>query len=119
MTGDITTEPILFDEHGFLEEPDQWTRDIALGIAAELSIDELSADHWLIIDHLRQHYYATGNLPVQRTLCRELDLDPDCVVALFGGPLEAWKVAGLPDPGIEARTYMENEDPYATEAEIR
>jgi tRNA 2-thiouridine synthesizing protein E len=45
---------------------------------------------------------------VQRQVCRELDLVSDCVCALFGGPLEAWKVAGLPDPGEEARVYMEN-----------
>lgn len=47
----------------------------------------------------------------KETFAGELDLVANCVHRLFGGPLEAWKVAGLPDPGEEARTYMENLEP--------
>ncbi|WP_200249963.1 TusE/DsrC/DsvC family sulfur relay protein [Thiococcus pfennigii] len=97
-----------FDEWGFLEDPDLWNRDLALGIAAELDLPELTEDHWRIVDGLREHYLTTGNLPAQQTLCHELDLAPNCIMELFGGPIEAWKVAGLPDPGVEARTYMAN-----------
>lgn len=38
-----------------------------------------------------------------------------CVKQLFGGPLEAWRIAGLPDPGEEARAYMANMEPPGTE----
>jgi len=37
------------------------------------------------------------------------------ILALFGGPIEVWRLAGLPNPGEEARTYMENQE--APEAE--
>lgn len=100
----------LLDEYGFLEEPDLWSRDLALGLAAEMNLGELSEAHWRVIDHVRANYLETGMLPVQSTLCREVELDADCILALFGGPIEVWRLAGLPNPGEEARTYMENQE---------
>jgi TusE/DsrC/DsvC family sulfur relay protein len=99
----------LFDENGFLLDFDLWDRDIALAIAGQLKLGELEEDHWAVIDFLREHYLAQGPLPWPSHICRTLKLDADCIRQLFGGPIEAWKVAGLPDPGEEARTAMANE----------
>jgi tRNA 2-thiouridine synthesizing protein E len=101
----------LLDAQGFLKDPQLWNRDLALGMAAELHLGELGEDHWRVIDRLRADYLDSGQLPVQPTLCRELDLGTDCISALFGGPLEAWRLAGLPNPGEEARVYMDNQEP--------
>ena len=101
----------LFDENGFLLDPGQWNRDLAQSIALDLGLGDLNADHWGVIYFIRAHYLACGSLPWPPHVCRELELGQRCVRRLFGGPLEAWKVAGLPDPGEEARTYMENEEP--------
>jgi tRNA 2-thiouridine synthesizing protein E len=98
----------LFDDHGFLAKPDLWNRDLALRIAAQLGLRELTESHWLVIDYLREHYVEKSALPWEEHLCRELDLVRDCVHRLFGGAIEAWQIAGLPDPGEEARTYMLN-----------
>ena len=111
MSANTSTQTELFDAQGFLVDPELWNRDLALGIAAELQLSDLEDAHWRVIDHLRERYLDTGALPVQQTLCRELDLVDGCVAALFGGPLEAWKVAGLPFPGEEARAYMGNMEP--------
>jgi len=100
----------LFDEYGFLKEPDLWTRDLALGLAAEMDLGELSEAHWRVIDQVRAAYLDSGMLPVQATLCHDLELEPDCILRLFGGPIEVWRLAGLPSPGEEARTYMENQE---------
>ena len=35
----------LFDTHGFLLDPDLWDRDMALAIAKQLQIAELSENH--------------------------------------------------------------------------
>lgn len=105
----------LLDEHGFLKEPELWSRDLTLALAAEMDLGELSEAHWRVIDHVRADYLETGMLPVQSILCREIELDADCILALFGGPIEVWRLAGLPHPGEEARTYMENQE--APEAE--
>lgn len=116
MTANTLSAPGLFDDLGYLEDPKIWTRDLALRIAAQLDVRELSEDHWRIVDHLREHYLAVGTLPVQQTICRQLDLAPTCVLDLFGGPVEAWKIAGLPNPGEEARSYMANMEAEAPPA---
>lgn len=99
-----------FDEEGFLREPRQWSEPLAREIAANLGIPELSEAHWQFVRYLREHYLKYQNLPVMEHVSRAIGLGKDAWRTLFdGGPLQAWKIAGLPDPGIEAKTYMENE----------
>lgn len=101
----------LIDENGFLRRPEDWDRSLAESMADRLGIDRLGEDHWRLIEHIREHRLQQGTLPWMAHVCRELELDEDCFLRLFGGPIEAWKVAGLADPGEEARVYMENEEP--------
>ena len=101
----------LFDADGFLTDPDLWDRDLALRIAAELGLGEFAESHWAVIDYLREHYLLNAALPWEGHFCHDLDLVDNCIHRLFGGPIEAWKVAGLPDPGGEARAYMLNLEP--------
>jgi tRNA 2-thiouridine synthesizing protein E len=96
----------IFDDHGFLVDLDLWSRDLALRIAHQLGIPELGDSHWGVIDYLRDDFLANATPPLQGDVCRELDLVEDCVQRLFGGTIEAWKVAGLPDPEEDARTFM-------------
>jgi len=96
----------LLDARGFLAEPQQWNVQLAMRLAKRLGIDDLKVAHWQVIEGLRQPYLLEGKLPVLSHLCRTLELEHDCVSTLFGGPIEAWKIAGLPDPGEEARVYM-------------
>lgn len=100
----------LLGQDGFLADPDTWDPQLARRIAAELGIQELGSAHMKVIEHLRDHYLEYRTLPWEAHVCRTLDLNPDCIHTLFGGPIEAWKVAGLPDPGEEARTYMLNQE---------
>ncbi len=109
MNENLTVED-LFDRDGFVTDVAVWNRDLALSIAAQLGVEELSESHWQVIDELRRHYLDMGSLPWMTHLCRGLDLEDRCIHRLFGGPVEAWKIAGLPNPGEEARTYMENEE---------
>jgi dissimilatory sulfite reductase related protein len=104
----------LFDSNGFLKDPAHWHRDLAEQRAKELGVGPLQQSHWSVIEYLREHYMDNATLPWEGNVCRELDLVDDCVHRLFGGPVEAWKIAGLPDPGEEARTYMENLEPPET-----
>jgi tRNA 2-thiouridine synthesizing protein E len=101
----------IIDDQGFVTDPDIWDRDLALAMAAELDIGELTETHWRVIDELRAHYLEHGSLPWMRHICRTLEVEDDCIYHLFHGPVEAWKIAGLPNPGYEARIYMENEEP--------
>jgi tRNA 2-thiouridine synthesizing protein E len=107
-TANHRAESELFDPNGFMRDPDAWDRDLAIELAQELGVGDLHEPHWSVIDYLREHYLSSHTLPWEGNVCRELDLTHDCVHRLFGGPLAAWRLAGLPDPGEEARTYMQN-----------
>lgn len=96
----------IFDDHGFLVDPDLWSRDLALRIADQLGIPELEDSHWAVIDYLRDNFSANATPPLEGEVCRELDLVENCVQRLFGGAIEAWIMAGLPDPGDEARIFL-------------
>ncbi len=99
-----------FDEYGFLTDPSQWDEQVARALAASLGIPQLTEDHWKVLRYVREHYLQRRALPWMEHVCHEQGLEDGCVRRLFKGPIEVWKIAGLPDPGAEARTYMENEE---------
>ncbi len=98
---------VLFDDDGFLRNPEDWNEDLAIRIARHDGIGDLNEDHWHIIRYLRAHFMANHTIPVMRHVCRVNHLDDHCVPRLFGkSTREAWRIAGLPDPGEEAKSYM-------------
>ena len=100
--------PLLtFDEDGFLLDPHTWTRETARAIAELDGIGKLGPDHWAVLFYLREHFLTNGTLPVMRQVCRVSHLDRHAVQRLFGGCREAWRTAGLPNPGEEAKSYMD------------
>jgi len=99
--------PILsFDEDGFLTDPQQWNREMAQLIARLDGMGVLDEAHWRVIDFVRDRYLRLGAIPPMRRICRSSQLDRGQVKALFGGCLQVWRVAGLPNPGEEAKSYM-------------
>lgn len=95
------------DNEGFVKHPSEWNRDLARRLAAEAGVGELQEPHWNIIEYLRHHYLENKTLPVMKHVCRELMLEEGCVSRYFLNPEIAWHVAGLPDPGEEAKAYMD------------
>ncbi len=102
----IVGVPLIFDEDGFLADPVQWNEALAQQIASQDGIGELSKAHWAIILQLRDHFLNSGSLVPSSHACQVNDLDPQCVAGLFQSMREAWRIAGLPNPGEEAKSYM-------------
>lgn len=96
----------LFDEDGFLLEHAQWNEALAQRIAQREGLTHLDEPHWRVIHHVRERFLALGGLPSLRRVCRATGLSRDEVHDLFGGCLPVWRIAGLPNPGEEARTYL-------------
>ena len=94
------------DEAGFLRDPEKWNKSAARLLADMFGVGSLGPDHWAIIYYLREHRLTYGSLPPMSQVCRTHGMDRGAVQRLFGGCLQAWRVAGLPDPGEEAKTYM-------------
>ena len=98
--------PLHFDEDGFLINSAGWSRETARILAEVDGIGHLGADHWAIIFYLREHHLENGSLPVMSHVCRVMHLGKYAVDRLFGGCRTAWRIAGLPNPGEEALSYM-------------
>ena len=94
------------DDDGFLAASEPWTPSLAEGVARQEGVDALTAKHWEVIHLVRERYYAIGALPVMRLVCRAVGLDPGKAHQLFASCTSLWRIAGLPNPGEEAKSYM-------------
>jgi len=59
-----------------------------------------------VIHALREHYARFGVAPAMSQVCRRQHREPNWVHNLFHTCLNAWRVAGLPNPGEEAKSYL-------------
>ena len=97
---------VPLDEDGFLLNPADWSEALASQIADLDGLSPLGERHWSVIHHIRERYYRVGGVPVMRLVCRATGLDKMEIHSLFGGCLAIWRIAGLPNPGEEAKAYF-------------
>ena len=88
------------NDEGFLTDPDQWTRDVAVELAKAEGIDELTAQHWQVIEFMRKEYFEKGTGPTVRVLGKTSGVSVKELYQLFPkGPAKmAAKIAGIPKP---------------------
>ncbi len=96
----------LFDADGFLLDSAHWSAAMAASLARQAGIAELTAKHWNVIHFVRDRYFALGALPVTRLVCRAAGLDATAAHQLFSSCRSLWQISGLPNPGEEAKSYM-------------
>jgi TusE/DsrC/DsvC family sulfur relay protein len=91
---------IQVDEDGFIQEPEKWNEAVAKAIAETEDVEELTDDHWKVINYLRDYYQKYGVAPMVRKLCKETGVSLKEIYELFpSGPAKgACKIAGLPKP---------------------
>jgi len=95
--GDVKLE---VDEDGFMQEPDKWDDKIATALATTESVENMTENHWKVVNYLRDYYMKFGSAPMIRKLCKETGFKLKEIYDLFpSGPAKgACKVAGLPKP---------------------
>lgn len=103
---DLHDTRLKFDGNGFLLKGHEWDEKIASAIAKYDGLGPLTPAHWIIINELRHSWLDAHTLPAMSHVCHQAGLGPQCLEELFHGPREAWRIAGLPDPGEEAKAYM-------------
>ncbi len=88
------------DEDGFIQDPDAWDENVAADLAKTEAVDELTEDHWKVVNYLRNYYLEYDMAPMIRKLCKETGFKLKEIYDLFpSGPAKgACKVAGLPKP---------------------
>jgi len=92
--------PVEVDAEGFLQQPEQWTEQMAGEIGRANDIDALTERHWQVINFMRKTYLGTGSAPSIRTLGKVSGVPIKELYQLFPkGPAKlAAKIAGIPKP---------------------
>lgn len=98
--------PTLFDEDGLVADFSFWTEGLADEMAREEGLGSLGERHWRVIRALRAEYEKLSAISSIRNVCHQAGIDRSEVNQLFGYCLVAWRVAGLPNPGEEAKSYL-------------
>lgn len=92
---------VELNEEGFLVNYADWDEEIAKLLAKDQeNLDELTPEHWSIINFIRDHYNEKKLAPMVRSICKSTGLPLKQIYELFpSGPAKgACKVAGLPKP---------------------
>jgi dissimilatory sulfite reductase related protein len=51
---------VELNDEGFFVDPNQWTRDIAVELAKADGIDQLTDQHWTVLEFMRKEYFEKG-----------------------------------------------------------
>jgi tRNA 2-thiouridine synthesizing protein E len=99
MTATMLDRAIDVDAEGFLQKPEQWSKELGVEIANDLGIT-LTDRHWQVINFMRNRFLTTGNAPSIRTLGKESGVPIKELYQLFPkGPAKlAAKIGGIPKP---------------------
>ena len=91
---------VAFNAEGFMTDPKQWTKEIAVELAKQEGIDPLTDAHWKIIDFCRTTGLATGKSPTLRQITVGTGVSTKDLFALFpkGPAKKVAKVSGLGKP---------------------
>lgn len=94
-----TYRTLALDPDGFLQDPKQWTVEVADEIAAEHDIT-LTDRHWTVVRFMRDRFLTTGAAPTIRSLGKESGVEVKELYQLFPkGPAKlAAKIGGIPKP---------------------
>jgi tRNA 2-thiouridine synthesizing protein E len=101
-----TPIPAIFDLNGFLIDPAAWSESLADRIAQTDGLGKLSELQIGLLHALRREFAKHGCVTALSHVCHLTGQSADCMQHLFPNPRVAWRVAGLPDPGEEAKAYL-------------
>ena len=96
----LAGQSVEVNEEGFLVNPGDWNKEIAIDIARQEGIDELTDAHWKVIEFCRQRATETGSAPTLRQITTSSDITTKELFALFpkGPAKKVAKISGLGKP---------------------
>jgi len=97
---EVAGYPVTVDEEGFMTKLDEWNHDIALELAKEVGIDELTEDHWKVIEFSRNDFAAQGESPGLRRISKAGGVPTKQIYKLFpkGPAKKIAMIAGISKP---------------------
>jgi TusE/DsrC/DsvC family sulfur relay protein len=99
-TKELGGKQIEVDEDGFIQDPDAWDQAVAKDLALTEGVNDMTENHWKVVNYLRGYYLEFQMAPMIRKLCKETGFKLKEIYDMFpSGPAKgACKVAGLPKP---------------------
>ncbi len=99
-TKNICGETIEVNEEGFMTNPSQWNKDLAVELAREEGIAELTPAHWKVIEFCRQSAATSGKAPTLRTITTNSGVTTKDLFTLFpkGPAKKVARISGLGKP---------------------
>lgn len=99
-TRDIAGKTVQVNEEGFITEPNDWNEEIAVAIAEEEGISELTPDHWKVIQYCREVGMESGSAPTLRNITKGAGVPTKQLFGLFpkGPAKKVAKISGLGKP---------------------
>lgn len=99
-TKDIAGQTIQVNEEGFMTDPGEWNKDIAVVIANEEGIAEMTNEHWKVIDYCREVGLESGSAPTLRNITNGAGVPTKQLFGLFpkGPAKKVAKISGLGKP---------------------
>jgi tRNA 2-thiouridine synthesizing protein E len=98
-TRTIANHTVEVNDEGFMTNPKEWTKEIAMTLAQEEGI-ELTPTHWQVIDFCRQDGMASGKAPTLRRITSNAGVTTKEMFALFpkGPAKKVARISGLGKP---------------------
>jgi tRNA 2-thiouridine synthesizing protein E len=99
-TRTIAGNEIQINDEGFMTDPNQWSKEIAAEIAQEEGIEELSENHWKVIEFCRQSATENGGAPTLRQITTGTGITTKELFALYpkGPAKKVARISGLGKP---------------------
>lgn len=96
----IAGHAVQINDEGFMTNPQEWDKDIAVEIAKEEGIPELGLQHWKVIEFCRQDGLSSGKAPTLRRITTAAGVSTKDMFALFpkGPAKKVAKISGLGKP---------------------
>lgn len=99
-TKEIAGKTIQVNDEGFMTNPSEWSKEIAIEIAREEGISELTEAHWKVIEFCRKSAESSGAAPTLRTITNGAGVSTKELFNLFpkGPAKKVARISGLGKP---------------------
>ena len=99
-TKEFAGKTVQINDEGFMTEPSEWDKDVAVAIASEEGIADLSEEHWTVINYCREVGVESGTAPTLRNITKGAGVPTKQLFGLFpkGPAKKVAKISGLGKP---------------------
>ena len=93
-------ESISLNDEGFMTNPGEWNKEVAAELARQEGIDELTPNHWNIIEFCRYNAEESGAAPTLRQITKGTGISTKELFTLYpkGPAKKVAKISGLGKP---------------------